>query len=76
MTLVRMKTLEKLPREASERLVEAVYKVMLEMNDDKIIPVTPIDIEVGTIEEYGNIHLLPSAQDGPQPSAHDGSLTA
>ena len=76
MTLVRMKTLEKLPREASDRLVEAVYKVMSEMKDDKIIPDSPIDIEVGTIEEYGNIHLLPSAQDGPQPSAHDGSLTA
>ena len=68
-----MKTLEKLPREASERLVEAVYKVMSEMNDDGIIPFTPIDIEVGTIEEYGNIHLLPSAQEGSQPSAHDGS---
>jgi len=73
MTLVRMKTLEKLPREASDRLVEAVYKVMSEMNDDGIIPFTPIDIEVGTIEEYGNIHLLPSAQEGSQPSAHDGS---
>ena len=68
-----MKTLEKLPREASERLVEAVDKVMLEMIHDDIILDALIDIEVGTIEEYGNIHLLPSAQDGSQPSAHDGS---
>jgi hypothetical protein len=73
MTLVRMKTLEKLPREASDRLVEAVDKVMLEMIHDDIILDALIDIEVGTIEEYGNIHLLPSAQEGSQPSAHDGS---
>jgi hypothetical protein len=73
MTLVRMKPLEKLPREASDRLVEAVDKVMLEMIHDDIILDALIDIEVGTIEEYGNIHLLPSAQDGSQPSAHDGS---
>ena len=55
------------------RLVEAVDKVMLEMIHDDIILDALIDIEVGTIEEYGNIHLLPSAQDGSQPSAHDGS---
>jgi hypothetical protein len=82
MTLVRMKTLEKLPREASDRLVAAVYKVMSEMNDDGIIPDTQIDIEVGTIEENGNMHLLPSdfnsffdfsRKEGSQPSAHDGS---
>ena len=55
---------------------------MFEMSYDEIIPDAQIDIEVGTIEENGNMHLLPSdfnfffdfsRKEGSQPSAHDGS---
>ena len=75
MTLLRMTTLEKLHPAASERLVKAVHKVMLEMQDDKIIPATPIDIEMRSHhdvinEEYMMERSLPGARDGSQPSGH------
>ena len=68
-------TLNELPRETRDKLVESVYKVWFEMHVDKFSAATPIPIEVASIQENDIIGSLPRAHDGSQPSGHALALS-